>query len=196
MNQNEEIKVNMMHQTNNFKYFESEELACQVLEMPNIGQEMSMVIYLPNEINGLAELEGKVTFDSLIQKSSSLLSDASMGMGEVFLPKFKLTQQFDLDGILSKMGAEEMFIPGKADLSGITAEPLFVSKVAQKTFVKVNEGGTEAAGAVAVEYDLVKCITLSESRWTFKADHPFLFLIRQNDTSSILFMGRLIKPVS
>ena len=85
-----------------------------------------------------------------------------------------------------------MFIPGKADISGITAKPLFVSKVAQKAFVKVNEEGTEA-GAVAVEY-LAKCV--SESQWIFKADHPFLFLIRHNDSGSILFMGRLMKPVS
>ena len=79
----------------------------------------------------------------------------------MFLPKFKLTQQFDLSDILSKIGAEEIFIPGKANLSGIKAEPLFVPKVAQIAFVKVNEEGTEA-GAVGVEY-LDKCVT--ESQW-------------------------------
>ena len=151
---------------------------------------MSMVIYLPKEINGLAEYEEKMTYDNL-EKSFSLL-DASMGKVEVFLPKFQLTQQFDLSDILSKMGAEEMFIPSKADLSGITAKPLFVSKVAQKAFVKVNEEGTQA-GAVVVEY-LAKCVT--ESQWIFKADHPFWFLIRHSDSGSLLFMGRLMKPVS
>ena len=149
---------------------------------------MSMVIYLPKEINGLAEYEEKMTYDNL-EKSFSLL-DASMGKVEVFLPKFQLTQQFDLGDILSKMGAEEMFIPSKADLSGITAKPLFVFKVAQKAFVKLNEEGTEAG---AVEY-LAKCVT--ESQWIFKADHPFWFLIRHSDSGSLLFMGRLMKPVS
>ena len=188
VSQNEEIKVNTMYQTNDFKYFESQELACQVLEMPYIGRKMSIVIYLPKEINGLAELEEKMTYDNL-EKSFSLL-DASMGKVEVSLPKFQLTQQFDLSDILSKMVAEEMCIPGKADLSGITAKPLFVSKVAQKAFVKLNEEGTEAG---AVEY-LAKCVT--ESQWIFKADHPFWFLIRHSDSGSLLFMGRLMKPVS
>lgn len=114
-----------------------------------------------------------------------------MGKVEVFLPKFILTQQFDLGDILPKMGAEEMFIPGKANLPGITAEPFFVSKVVQKTFVKVNEEGTEA-GVVTVE-SVDKCVT--KSQWIFKADHPFLFVIRHNDSGSILLMGRLMKPV-
>jgi len=189
VSQNEEIKVEMMHQEADFKYFESKELACQVLEMPYIGRKMSMVIYLPKEINGLAELEEKMTYDNL-QKSLSLL-DASKKEVEVVLPKFKLTQQFDLNDILSKMGAQEMFIPGKADLSGITAAPLFVSKVVHKAFVDVNEEGTEAAAATAIGVAFM-CMPLPKPM--FKADHPFLFLIRHNDSGAILFLGRLMKP--
>ena len=189
VSQNEEIKVNMMYQEADFKYFESQELACQVLEMPYIGRKMSMVIYLPKEINDLAKLEEQMTYDNL-EKSFSLL-DASMGKVEVHLPKFKLTQQFDLNDILSKMGAEEMFIPGKADLSGITAEPLFVSKVVHKAFVEVNEEGTEAAAATAIGMRFA-CMPLPKP--VFKADHPFLYLIRHNDSGAILFLGRLVRP--
>ena len=189
VSKNEEIKVNMMYQEADFKYFESQELACQVLEMPYIGRKMSMVIYLPKEINGLAELEEQMTYDSL-QKSFSLLNASKKGV-EVFLPKFKLTQQFDLNDMLSKMGAEEMFIPGKAKLSGITAEPLFVSKVVHKAFVEVNEEGTEAAAATAIGVNFM-CMPLPKP--VFKADHPFLFLIRHNDSGAVLFLGRLLKP--
>ena len=189
VSQNEEIKVNMMYQEADFKYFESQELACQVLEMPYIDRKMSMVIYLPKEINDLAKLEEQMTYDNL-EKSFSLL-DASMGKVEVHLPKFKLTQQFDLNDILSKMGAEEMFIPGKANLSGITAEPLFVSKVVHKAFVEVNEEGTEAAAATAIGMKFM-CMPLPKP--VFKADHPFLFLIRHNDSGAVLFLGRLLKP--
>jgi len=189
VSQNEEIKVNMMHQTSEFKYFESQELACQVLEMPYIGRKMSMVIYLPKEINGLAKLEEKMTYDNL-QKSLSLL-DASMDEVEVFLPKFKLTQQFDLNDILSKMGAEEMFIPGIADLTGITAEPLFVSKVVHKAFVEVNEEGTEAAAATGIG---MNTFSMPLPKPIFKADHPFLFLIQHNNSGAILFLGRLVRP--
>ena len=189
VSQNEEIKVNMMHRAADFKYIESQELACQVLEMPYIGRKMSMVIYLPKEISGLAELEEQMTYDNLQKSLSSL--DTSKDEVEVFLPKFKLTQQFDLNDILSKMGAEEMFIPGKADLSGITAEPLSVSKVVHKAFVEVNEEGTEAAAATAIEMTLT-CMPLSKP--VFKADHPFLFLIRHNDSGAILFLGRVLRP--
>ena len=188
VSQNEEIKLNLMHQTNDFKYFEWQELACQVLEMPYIGGKMSMVIYLPKEINDLAKLEEQITYDNL-EKSFSLL-DVSMGKVEVFLPKFKVTQQFDLNGILSKMGAEEMFIPGKADLTGITAEPLFVSKVVHTAFVEMNEEGTEAAAATGIL--LYTCSMRPKP--VFKADHPFLFLIRHNDSGAILFLGRLVRP--
>ena len=189
MSQNEEIKVKMMHQDADFKYFESQNMACQVLEMPYIGRKMSMVIFLPNEINGLSELEEKMTYDSL-QKSLSLL-DSSMEEVEVFLPKFKLTQQFDLNDILSTMGAEEMFIPGRADLSGITTEPLFVSKVVHKAFVEVNEEGTEAAAATGIG---VNTFSMPLPKPLFKADHPFLFLIRHSDSGAILFLGRLVRP--
>ena len=189
--QNEEIKVQMMHQEADFKYFVSEQLACQVLEMPYIGKKMSMVIFLPNETQGLAKLEKKMTCDNL-RESLSLL-DASVDEVDVFLPKFKLTQQFDLNDILSKMGAKEMFIPCKADLSGISDAPLFVSKVVHKAFVEVNEEGTEAAAATAVGIALM-CMPLPKP--VFKADHPFLFLIRHNESGAILFLGRLLKPTS
>jgi len=189
VSQNEEIKVEMMHQEADFKYFESEDLACQVLEMPYIGQKMSMVIYLPKEINGLVELEEVISYETL-QNSLSLLN-ASMDEVEVFLPKFKLSQQFDLNDVLSKMGAEEMFIAGRADLSGITAEPLFVSKVVHKAFVEVNEEGTEAAAATGIG---MNAFSMPLPKPVFKADHPFLFLIRHNDSGAILFLGRLVRP--
>lgn len=189
VSQNEEIKVEMMRQEADFKYFESQDLACQVLEMPYIGLKMSMVIYLPKEINGLTKLEEVITYETL-QNSLSLLN-ASMYEVKVFLPKFKLSQQFDLNDILSKMGAEEMSIPGRADLSGITAEPLFVSKVVHKAFVEVNEEGTEAAAATGIG---MITFSMRKPKPIFKADHPFLFLIRHNDSGAILFLGRLVRP--
>ena len=189
LSQNEEIKVEMMHQEADFKLVESQDLACLILEMPYLGNKLSMVIFLPNEIDGLAKLEDKITYDSL-QQSFSLL-DTSVDELEVIFPKFKLTQQFELNDILAKKGAEEMFIPGKADLSGISPEPLFVSQVVHKAFVEVNEEGTETAAATAIG---IKLESISLPKPMFKADHPFLFLIRHNESGGILFLGRLIKP--
>ena len=125
-----------------------------------------------------------------LQQSLSLL-DGSMGEVEVIMPKFKLTQQFDLNNVLAKMGAEEMFIPGKADLSGISSEPLCVSKIVHKAFVEVDEEGTEAAAATAIG---VAVMSMPLPKPMFKADHPFLFIIRQNESGAILFLGRLMKP--
>lgn len=189
LSQDEEMKVEMMRQEGDFKFVESKDLGCQILEMPYLGNKLSMAIFLPVEIDGLAQLENKITYDTLQQSLSQL--DGSMDEVEVIMPKFKLTQQFDLNDILAKMGVEEMFIPGKADLSGISPEPLCVSKIVHKAFVEVNEEGTEAAAATAIGIDLM-CLPLPKPM--FKADHPFLFLIRHHESGAILFLGRLMKP--
>jgi len=190
VSENEEIEVPMMHQEADFKYSKSRELACQILEMPYIGSKMSMVIFLPEETHGLASMEKNLTNRSL-QKSLSTLRTSRPTEVKVILPKFKLTQQFDLNDLLSKLGAKEMFIPFKADFSGIAAEPLCVSKVVHKAFVEVNEEGTEAAAATGV----IAVLDCARMKPIFNANHPFLFLIRHNETGAILFLGHLVKPI-
>ena len=184
---NQKVQVQMMRQEAHSKFLESKELGCQILELPYIGSKMSMVIFLPVENDGLGSLEGKITYDNF-EKSLSTLDSLRPEEMEVFLPKFKLTQQFSLNDVLSKMGASEMFIAGKADFSGITADSLYVSQVVHKAFIAVNEEGTEAAAATGIG---VNALSLTP---TFNADHPFLFFIRHSDTGAILFMGRLLKP--
>ena len=186
----EKRQVLMMHREAEFKYLESKGLACQVLEMPYIGFKMSMVVFLPEETDGLASLEEKMTFDNL-EESLSRLDASRRYTKEVYFPKFKLTQQFDLTDILSKMGVQEMFIRGKADFSGIAAEPLHVSHMVHKAFVEVsdNEEGTKAAATGRSDV-----LDSTFFAGTFNANHPFLFLIRHIDTGAILFLGRLIKP--
>ena len=184
---NQKVQVQIMRQEAHFKFFESKELGCQILEMPYIGGKMSMVIFLPVETDGLGSLEGKITYDNF-EKSLSTLDSSRPEEMEVFLPKFKLTQQFSLNDVLSKMGASEMFIAGKADFRGITADSLYVSQVVHKAFIEVNEEGTEAAAATGIGLNALSLTPM------FNADHPFLFFIRHNDTGAILFMGRLLKP--
>ena len=84
-----------------------------------------------------------------------------------------------------------MLFRSKADLSGITAAPLFVSKVVHKAFVEVNEEGTEAAAATGIG---VNVFSMPLQKPIFKADHPFLFLIRHNNSGAILFLGHLVRP--
>ena len=182
------LQVPMMRQEAIFKFTVSRELACQILEMPYIGKKMSMVIFLPVEKHGLASLEEQLTLENL-QASLSALEASKPRKMKVYLPKFKLTQKFDMKDILSKMGVEEMFIRDKANFTGIADDPLYVSKVFHKAFVEVNEEGTEAAAATGI------VIQARGRKPMFIANHPFMFLIRHSETGAILFLGRLMKPV-
>ncbi|XP_068686314.1 leukocyte elastase inhibitor-like [Montipora foliosa] len=194
--ESEKMKVKMMHLTAMFKHvYDEGKLSCQVLEMPYQGNELSMIVLLPHEIQGLAKLEEELTNDKLDEVIESL-SKVYPEKVEVSLPRFKFTQEFHLNDILSKMGATDMFSEFDADFTGITAahEKLCVSDVIHKAFVEVNEKGTEAAavtaGATVVKSRSARVVEPP----VFRADHPFLFLIHHKKSRAILFMGRLIKP--
>ena len=108
------------------------------------------------------------------------------------MPRFTLTSQFQLANVLKAMGMTRVFTPGEADLTGMSSEQeLFLSAVIHKAFVDVNEEGTEAAAATGIA--VKSAATLLEPP-VFRADHPFVFLIRDNRTGSILFLGRLVNP--
>jgi serpin B len=115
--------------------------------------------------------------------------DRSAGF-KVWLPKFKMSSEFKLKEVLSNMGMPVAFRDGVADFSGINSkERLALSEVVHKTFVDVNEEGTEAAAATAV---------IGATRGgppSFRANHPFIFLIRDTQSGSILFLGRVVNPL-
>lgn len=109
----------------------------------------------------------------------------------VSLPRFKLEENYDLKPLLSSMGMPHAFDLGKADFSGMSSgNELVLSEVVHKSFVEVNEEGTEAAAATAAVM-MFRCAMIVPD---FTADHPFLFFIRHNKTSSILFCGRFCCP--
>ena len=111
----------------------------------------------------------------------------------VTLPKFKVTSEFMLKDALSRLGMAVAFDPNRADFSGMTSrDRLFISAVVHKAFVDVNEAGTEAAAATAV----VEGRKSLPRQATFRADRPFVYLLRDNRTGSILFMGRLTNPAA
>ena len=195
VSESEKVEVQMMHATKKFKHSEDGgELACQVLELPYQGEDLSMVILLPHDTYGLGKLEQDLTHDKL-QKALALVSQSDPHKVELSLPRFKLTQQFKLNEILADMGATDMFNEFVADFSGMSPGPekLYVSHVIHKAFVEVNEKGTEAAAATAV---VVMARMLVLFNPVFCADHPFLFMICHKKSSAILFMGRVVKPES
>ena len=197
VSKNERVHVRMMNLMTDFNHIEDfGKLACQVLEMPYQGKDLSMVILLPHDNYGLAELEKRLTHEKLQKAFESVTQD--FHKVKVFMPRIKLTQQFLLNDILAKMGATDMFAPN-ADFSGITSGPeeLSVSTVIHKAFVEINEKGTEAAAVTAVVGDLKGASGLrrkSPRIPIFRADHPFLFMICHKKTGGILLMGRVVKP--
>ncbi len=179
------VPVAMMKQTGDFNYMEDE--ALQALELLYEGRELSFVALLPKEKNGLARLEDSLT----AAKLNGWLANMKSQEVAVELPKFKITSRFDLADVLSTMGMPLAF-RGGADFSGMTMEQkLFISKVIHQAFVDVNEEGTEAAAATAV---VMMRASAPQKRVSFRADHPFLFLLRDNRTGSILFVGRMTNP--
>ncbi|KAK9501972.1 hypothetical protein O3M35_012590 [Rhynocoris fuscipes] len=139
----EKVKVKMMSMKNSFRFNSHPELDAKILEMPYSGKEFKMVIILPNKVDGLNEVESKLSTINLSEVLNSLFSVTV----NVKLPRFKLESTMELKDILIKMGIKDIFDEGKADLSGISDEKLYASKVVQKAFIEVNEEGTEAAAA-------------------------------------------------
>jgi serine protease inhibitor len=172
----------------------------EMVELPYKGDELSMLVLAPRSPDGLKKLEKKLTADSLEAWANKLRARQV----EVFLPKFKLESSFALKKPLEELGMKRAFIDPRrkngAQFDGMTdtkdpREKLYITKVLHKAFVEVGEKGTEAAAATAV----IMAKTASRPttvRFTpvFKADKPFVFLIRERKTGSILFLGRVTKP--
>ncbi len=177
----------LMYQQGHFRFWADDGL--KVLESPYGKGDLAMLVLLPDEIEGLSALEAKLTPDNLSHWESGLRRQEV----RVFLPRFKLDSQFQLAEVLKAMGMTRLFTPGEADLSGMSSEQeLFVSAVIHKAFVDVNEEGTEAAAASVVEAKSEESSIAGPA--VFRADHPFVFQIRDNRTGSLLFLGRLVNP--
>jgi serpin B len=182
----EKVNVPLMFQKERFKYGEAADL--QLLEMGYKGDDLSMLILLPKKFDGLPRLEHDLTAANLDKWSSGL----RMQEVQTYIPRFKLTEQFQLNAMLSEMGMPSAFDPHKADFSGMNGKgDLFISAAIHKAFVEVNEEGTEAAAATGV---VVGVTSAPAEPKVFRADHPFVFMIRENRTGSILFMGRVVNP--
>lgn len=190
LNSNKFIKIEMMYQKGKFGYIEDNELKANILELPYEGHSLSMIIILPFELNGLKEIENKLNSNKFVNLCHSLRNN--LQNIHVWLPKFKIEYSINLKPVLSELGIEDLFNPSKADLSGINkAETLFVKEVVHKTFIEINEEGTEAAAATAVRIN-----KRSLDLWLeFKADHPFLYFIVEHKFN-ILFLGTLKLPDS
>ncbi|XP_061446528.1 serpin B6-like [Rhineura floridana] len=193
INKNESKTVQMMYKKAKFNMTYISDYCTKILELPYVANELSMIILLPDKIEdnstGLEKLEREMTYEKLMEWINPEMMDNTEV--ELFLPKFKLEEKYDLKPVLSSMGMTEAFDQVKADFSGMSPNnDLFLSEVVHKSFVEVNEEGTEAAAATA-GIMMMRCAMLVPR---ITADHPFLFFIRHNQTGSILFYGRFCSP--
>ncbi|XP_077077709.1 leukocyte elastase inhibitor-like isoform X2 [Siphateles boraxobius] len=193
-NKNRTKPVKMMNQKAQFPLAFIPEINSQVLELPYVGKNLSMLIILPNEMEddttGLQKIEKALTYEKFMQWTKT--SNMRQQEVDVSLPRFKMEETYNMKSLLISMGMVDVFDMQKVNLSGMSSNnDLVLSNVIHKAFVVVNEEGTEAAAATGA---VITTTAMPSPPKTFTADHPFLFFIRHNPTKSILFYGRLCSP--
>ena len=190
INPDKSIKVPMMQPTSQksiFNYTQSKDL--QILEIPYVGEDLAMLILLPLG-DDIEALENSFTIEKLTEWKKSLRKRRV----NIYIPKFKFETKYFLSETLSDLGMPTAFT-NLADFSGMTGKKdLIIDKVIHQAFIEVNEEGTEAAAATG--FGMSEVESMPPPTPIFKADHPFIFIIQQNETGNILFMGRVNNPTN
>jgi serpin B len=179
----------LMYANDQFNYAEFD--GYQAIELPYSGDDLSMVVLLPNQKSSLKQLVKSLNAKELNKNLSAL----KLQEVKLWLPKFKLETSYELVDVLKKMGMQAPF--QGADFSKMTKDktPLEISRIIQKAFVEVNEKGTEAAAVTAVIMTITSSVGGFETPVPqFRADRPFLFLIRDKQSGAILFSGAIEQP--
>jgi serpin B len=185
-----QVSVPLMYRNGGYKLLAGDDF--RAVDIPYKGQDLSMVIFLPGSADGLAALEEKLRDQNLLTWLAELDRRQPQKVA-LYVPKFKLETGYDLAPASRKMGMTDAFEMARADFTGMgwPKGKLYISQIKHKAFVDVNEEGTEAAAATAVEMATKSAIDRAE---VFRADHPFFFIIRDNRSGAVLFMGRMIHP--
>jgi serpin B len=182
------VPMPMMRQQEPFRHLDA--AGFQAIELPYRGEELAMIVFLPKTRDGLPAFERELEAERL-ERWIGQLRAAEPEPVDLALPKIRLETRYQLAQTLSEMGMPLAFGEG-ADFSGIDGRGgLFIARAIHQTFLQVDEKGTEAAAATA--------LVMNESgprpaRIRFHADHPFFFLIRDNRSGAVLFMGRIEAP--
>ena len=176
-----EVRVRMMRQEGTFAYAQAQDV--QVLTLPFQGSNLSMVLILPSALD-LARFEENLSAERL----QTWFTQPAPRPVTLFLPCFRIASHFEMAPVLAEMGMGSAFRPG-ADFSGISsAGRLFVSAAVHQAGLEVNEEGAAPPAKTSKKPDS------SETPVVFRADHPFLFVIRENTTGAIIYLGRLQHP--
>jgi serpin B len=185
----ETVKTPLMRMETRLRYFSADTF--QAVDIPYKQRELSMVVLLPHDVDRLSALEQSMT-EANAQKWLNRLEAGRKVI--LTLPKFKMTSEFELADALGALGMKQAFERGVADFSGMTGtRDLWISAAIHKAYVDVNEEGTEAAAATGIVMHTM-AMSYEEPPVVFRADHPFIFLIRDDRSGAILFMGRVVDP--
>ncbi|KAK7075599.1 serine-type endopeptidase inhibitor activity protein [Halocaridina rubra] len=199
INAQDTANMAMMSQKGMFRYGESAALNARVLELPYAGEVISMFLLLPNPALPL-----ETRFESMVRNLNGKNLIEALDMNkltfqtvDILLPKFRFQMQIndELKVALARMGIIDLFDENLADMSGFALnEDLNIDKTIHKAFIEVNEEGTEAAAATA----LISVLRAHDAREPkviqFHCNEPFLFLIHDNQTKNVLFLGAIRNP--
>lgn len=176
-----------MSRTGEMSYFEDDSL--QAVRLPYAGRDVSMYVFLPKK--GLDDFIRNLSMDNWRR----WLGELHSRKGALELPRFKLENEYKLNGVLQYMGMMDAFVARRANFHGISDEPLYIDWIKQKTYVDVNEEGTEAAAVTGIGFKAL-AVRIEEPPFHMVVDHPFFIAIRENQSGAILFLGTILDPRS
>jgi len=177
-----------MSRSGEYRYYDAPTF--QAISLPYGSGRFSMEVFLPKPNSNLVKFQQQLTAKNWQEWSTKF----TRREGLIQLPRFKVEYETSLKNVLQKMGMAIAFNPDKADFRNLTAVKAFISDVKHKTFVEVNEEGTEAAAVTSVEMRATSAIPNEEPPFTMIVDRPFFFTISDRQTSTIIFMGAIQNP--
>ncbi|RLT41206.1 MAG: serpin family protein, partial [Chloroflexi bacterium] len=185
----ESVDAWLMYQKTELLYGETG--AMQIVQLPFVGDDLALVVLLPKARDGLPKIEESLSATGL----DELLRRLRPREIDLFLPRFRVSSNFRLDAALVALGMVDAFVDRKADFSGMDgySQWLYIAAVFHQAYMEANEEGAEAAAATAV---VIKFRGLPPPSPVVRADHPFLVLLREKQTGSLLFLGRVVNPVA
>lgn len=184
---NKKVEVKMMYHSGDFKYLYDMERACDLVQLEYEGGSFSMILVVPQEIEGLNRITSTFNLEQFLKWKNTLDSSPKENI-DVFLPRFKVSQKINLKTSLQGLGINEMFSE-KANLTGISeAGNLYVSSALHEAVIEVNEEGTEASAATGLGINFMSLPP------QIRADKPFLFMVVSSKTNNIVFIGKVNDP--
>ncbi len=190
-----QVACRMMEQRSEYRYHETEQF--QIVDLPYGDDLFTMTVLLPRSAVSVDSLVALMTPENWAGWIEAMAPDS----GNIYLPRFKLRYDLLMNDVLAALGMEVAFAPFEADFTRIVArenlggQNLFISRVIHKTFVQVDEEGTEAAAVTAVEVSLTTSGPGPPPGFTMRINRPFVFVIRERTSGALLFMGKIVEPL-